>query len=657
MRVASPRRVILGILSLTVAATAASAQEPVDTVQLAPIVITPSRRPAPLSRATEATTVVTGAELRLRNLDGVADALRDVPGAAVVRVGSAGGVTSLFLRGGNSNDVKVLVDGVPLNQSGGAYDFADLSTANVDRIEIVRGPASVVYGADAVSGVVQVVTRRGAGPARGTLTAEAGSFGSTVVDASAGAGTARAGISAGLRRMDGDGTYAFNSHYRNTTGSVRLDAAPDARTDLSLTGRYGDRAYRFPTDGTGAATDSNQVSNGRQLTLGLDAGRRLSPLWEARVALALHTGRDEFDDAPDGPADSTGFAFSSSREAFTARRSVDARVIATPGGAVALIAGATLEGEHERQTSLTTSNFGGGASTEPDSFDQSRVTRAAYLQASAEAAGRVTFDAGLRLDDNSAFGTFVTARGGATLRLGDTRIRATVGNAFKAPTFSEISAASPFEVGNPDLRPERTTSWDAGVEQRLPGGIGTLAATWFDQRFRDLIQYVSAAPGEPTYQNLAAARSHGLELVAALRHGIVGMTAQYSWISTRVTDAGAGDSPVFLAGASLIRRPAHSGRLGLAVEPRPWLRTFANMLVIGRRDDVDFRPFPAERVTLPAVVTVELAAEVDVVRARARSPGVGLRVRVENLFDRRYDAVVGFPGRRRAILAGVRAGL
>ncbi len=650
-------RVTPVILLLALASRPLTAQQPADTVQLAPVVVTPTRRPAPLSRATEATTVVTGAELRLRDLDVVADALRDVPGAAVVRVGSAGGVTSLFLRGGNSNDVKVLVDGVPMNQSGGAFDFADLSTANVDRIEIVRGPASVIYGADAVTGVVQVITRRGDGPARGSLTAEAGSFGSTVIDASGAGGGAHGGVSAGLRRLDTDGTYPFNSHYRNTTGSVRFDGAPDARTDLSLTGRYSDRAYRFPTDGSGAVIDSNQVTKGRQLVLGLDAGRRLSALWQARVALAVHTGRDEFDDAPDGPADTAGFAFASSRDAFTARRSVDARLIATPGHATAIVAGAMLEGEHERQTSLTTSNFGGGAAAEPDSFDRSRVTRAAYLQASAEAAGRVMLDAGLRLDDNSAFGTFVTARGGAALRFGSTRLRATLGNAFKAPTFSEISAASPFEVGNPDLRPERTTSWDAGLEQRVSGGFGTLAATWFDQRFHDLVQYVPAAPGEPTYRNLAAARAHGLELVAALRRGRVGLTAQYSWISTRVTDAGTGDSPVFLADAPLIRRPAHSGRIGLAVGPAPWLRTFANLLVIGRRDDVDFRPFPAERVTLPTVVTLELAAEVDLVRARGRSPGVGLRVRVENLFDRRYETVVGFPGRRRALLAGVRAGL
>jgi vitamin B12 transporter len=635
---------------------AAGAQQPTDTVELAPVVITPTRQPSGLGRVTQATTVITGEELRTRGITFVADALRDIPGAAVVQVGSFGGVTSLFLRGGNSNYVKVLVDGVPVNQAGGAYDFADLTTSNVDRIEIVRGPASVVYGSDAVTGVIQIFTRRG-GAARGSVTTAAGTYGATLVDATAASGGRRVSASGGFQRLDSDGTYRFNSHYRNATVDGRIDVAPDTLTDAAFTARYIDRSYRFPTDGSGAATDSNQVTNGDQVTLGLDAGRRVSRVVQARLALALHAGRDAFDDQPDGPADTTGFAFASTRRSSAWRRSVDARMIVTPRRGLTVAAGAQFEGEHEQQTSSTISDFGFGREVAPDSFDRSRTTGAAYLLAAAALAHGVALDAGARLDDNSAFGTFVTGRGGIAVQLAATKLRVSAGNAFKAPTFSENFASSPFEVGNPALRPERTVSWDAGIEQLLPGRRASVSATWFDQRFQNLIQYTPADPGNPTYANLAAATARGLELAGRVWWGTGSLSAQYTWLRTRVTDAGVGSSPVFLAGSTLIRRPAHSARVGLELRPGSRVRTFADVVVIGRRDDVDFRPFPAERVTLPAVATVELAGDIDLAEARGGHPGLGLRIRIENLLGKDYETIVGFPGRRRSLLVGVRAGL
>src|SRR5881628_2604501 len=140
-----------------------------DTITLKPVVVTATRVPAPRDAVPAAVTVLTGDALRARGIRTVADALRLVPGAAVMQTGSFGGQTSLFLRGGESDYVKVLVDGVPQNTPGGAYDFANLTTDNVERIEVVRGPASVLYGSDAMTGVVQIFTRDGRGPARGTV--------------------------------------------------------------------------------------------------------------------------------------------------------------------------------------------------------------------------------------------------------------------------------------------------------------------------------------------------------------------------------------------------------------------------------------------------------------------------------------------------------
>src|SRR6266566_5509935 len=164
-------------------APALAGQEPTDTVMLTPVVVTATRLPTPADAVPAAVTVLTGEALRSQGIRTVAEALRTVPAAHVVVTDAYGSQTSLFLRGGNSDYVKVLIDGVPQNAPGGAYDFANLTTDNVERIEVVRGPVSVLYGSDAVTGVVQIFTRTGGGQGtpRSTLSVRAGSLGTTDV--------------------------------------------------------------------------------------------------------------------------------------------------------------------------------------------------------------------------------------------------------------------------------------------------------------------------------------------------------------------------------------------------------------------------------------------------------------------------------------------
>src|SRR2546428_980075 len=270
----------LGLASLVPAVVAA--QHPADTVRLEPVVVTATRLPTRAGAVPEAMTVLSGAAPRDAGVTGVFDALREVPGAAVFQTGSFGGQTSLFLRGGQSNYVKVLVDGVPLNQPGGSYDFANLTTDNVDRIEVLRGPASVLYGSDAVTGVVQIFTRRGTGPRQGDLSFQRGTYGTQgfaagVAGASAGRGVT---YSVGASRFASDGMYAFNNRYHNTGFSSLLPATPDTRTDATFSLRYDDNAYRFPTNGAGVPVDRNQFTYGSGPTIGLDLGRRFTPRFE-----------------------------------------------------------------------------------------------------------------------------------------------------------------------------------------------------------------------------------------------------------------------------------------------------------------------------------------------------------------------------------------
>jgi vitamin B12 transporter len=627
------------------------AQNPSDTVRLRDVVVTATRLPTPLAATTAAVTVLSGEELRSHGFATVADALRFVPGVDVVETGPRGGATSLFLRGGESGYVRVLLDGVPLNPPGAAYDFANLTTADVERIEIVRGPASVLYGSDAVSGVVQVFTRRGLGPARWEAGVRGGTFGSRGVDFGVAGGTS--GGAAGTlswSHFATDGIYAFNNRYRHDVASGSASVAPDTRTTVRVAGRYSDDVYHYPTDPSGNVVHHHQYTTGREAVASLDAGRFLTPGVEARLLLGLTEGRGRVDQEPDGPADTLGFYGFQSYDRLN-RRSADARLNLYAARGTVLTAGAALETEAERSHTASQSQFGPSSGA----LVVSRWNRAYYAQAVSDLGGRLALNAGARLEDNRAFGTFLTYRAGLAYRRGGTKLRGALGTAFREPSFFE-NYATGYVIGNPALKPERSTSWDAGLEQALLAGRLSLSATWFAQRFRDLIQYTSTTPvsGGPNYYNVAAANASGLELEARSRPArALEVTARYTYLRTRAADSGF-DGASYALGKRLLRRPTTAASLDAAFGVPGRAGGSVTVQYVGDRDDEDFSVFPGRRVVLPAYLRVDLAGELPLLAPRGARPRVAASVRVENLLDERYEQVLHFPARRRAVSLGLR---
>lgn len=636
-----------------VVAAPLAAQTRADTARLPDLVVTATRAPAPVTALPAATTVLDGDALRARGIRFVTDALREVPGIAIVQNGSYGAVTSLFLRGGESDYVKVLLDGVPLNAPGGSINLANLTTDDLDRIEIVRGPASVLYGADAMSGVVQLFTRRGGGRVHGEVGGRGGSFGTDAFDARLAAGRGAFSASVAGSRFASDGLYDFNSAYRNSVGSLALGWAGANGARATATVRYGDAKAHFPTDFAGVPSDRNQYTTDRGLALGVaatvPAGRAVTLAFSGFASRL----RPEFDDAADTPADTNGYGFAGTRRGTTWRRGGDARLDWRARPSALLSLGVGLEREEEEQTSSTTSNFGTGVFTEDAAFQADRTTRNVFGQFVGQPHERVTVQIGGRLDDNSAFGTFVTGRAGFTLQIAPaTRLWAAAGNAFKAPTFAELFAATAFEVGNPGLDPERSVNLEVGVTQAL--GRASLRVAAFRQRFRDLIQYVGADPGEANYINLGAAESRGVEaVVTAELTPRIGMRVHGTWLRTEVTDTGAVSSPVFRQGEALIRRPELSGGVTLTARVGAPVVS-ATLGYVGERDDVDYASFPAARTTLPSYATVDLAVDAPLRRAGNGLPGIDLTLRGENLFDAGFEQTVGYPGRGRTLFAGGR---
>ncbi len=629
---------------------AARAQQ-TDTVTLRPLVVTATRLPVPADAVSATLTVIRGEELAARGVRTIADALRDVPGVAVVRVGSWGGQTSLFVRGGESDYVKVLVDGVPVNDPGGAVDLAHLTTDAVERIEIVRGPASVLYGSDAVTGVVQVFTRRGAGRPWATLDGARGSAGTGRLGATLAAGAGRWASVVSASRATTDGVYAFNNRYDNRSAVASARFTPTAHTAATLALRWRDAVSHFPTDGAGRAVDVNQATAERGPTAGLEVRHRFGAV-EGQVQVAWHEIDRRYTDEPDGPADTLGVYAYRSRGA-TRRAGLGARLHWRPGRGASsvLTAGLDIERQSLRQTSEAESEFG----LFTDAVDTVRRSTGYAVQVLTGLDRPVAVTLGARLERNERFGAHVTWRSGISWRLtAATRVRLAGGTSFKEPTFVEHYGGA-GTIGNPDLAPERSTSWEAGLEHDVRGGQVRVAVTYFGQRFADLVAYTfaPAPPDSSNYFNVGAARADGLETSLAWTpaRGVAAHVG-YTFLATRVTEPGFDPGPGadLAAGARLLRRPAHAADVRVTWDGARW-RAGVEARYAGRRDDLDFSSFPFARVRLPSYAVVGLTAGVDL--SGPGRPGLALQVRLDNALGAAYQEVYGFRSPGRTMLVGV----
>ncbi len=651
VRIPGALAALSGILLLPAIAPAALRGQS-DTVTLAPVVVTATRVAQPLDAVVAAVTVITAADLEARGIRTVGEALRDVPGAAVVETGSYGGQSALFLRGGEADYVKVLLDGIPLNQPGGAIDFADLTTDNVERIEVVRGPGSVLYGSDAVTGVVQIFTRRGVGSPRATVEGRGGTYGTAEAAVGMAGGGAHAGYAFRVARFTSNGLYRLNNDYRNTTASGRVHVAVGPRTTASVAYNWGDATYHFPTDGTGQPVDANQWSAERGPGASLDVSQRMGEALELRLQGRWRESRVRFSDQADSPDDDGSFE---SRDLMR-RAGAGLALHWRPRLDVVLSGGMDYEDQRQHGRSEFAASFG----TFPDSTNVRRWDVGYYGQALLGSAGPLSGTVGVRLDRNAQFGAYGTVRGGVSYHLdGRTRLRAAAGTGFKEPTFFE-NFAQGFVRGNPGLEPERSRSWEVGLEHTVPGGRVAFSVTYFDQRFRDLIEY-TAAPAPPdsvNYFNVAGARAAGVEarLTARLAADVV-VTVTYDYLDTRVIEGGPDGGPdgLFVAGRPLIRRPGHSITPELAVPLGGRGLVTVGVRWVGSRDDLDFARAPGERrVTLRPYARVNVAAHYDLgVSGPAGSP-LALTARIENLTGDDAWEVAGFRPRGRTVLVGAR---
>ena len=612
---------------------------------LPPVVVTATRTETPQQDVTTSISVITTKDIEAQHAETVLEALRNVPGVDVVQSGSRGTTTSIFIRGSNSDQVLVLIDGVEVNSTTlGAFNFAHLTTDNIDRIEVLRGAGGTLYGSQAIGGVINIITKKGQGPMELSTSAEGGNWSTHREGLALSGGADKLGYSLSVSRLGTNGFHRFNDDYRNLSTAGRLDYKLTndttvkgifhfVKTDLGL--------FNSNNFLPGNPGDPNAREGAEQYLGKLEWEQKIFPGWDYRISGSIFKEHIKDKDDPE-PSSFDG------RERSRFRPQIATAEFQTNYSWEELST-TTFGVEFKRRKASTASTF--------DGFDVGGIDRAIrnmgyYLQEQLRFLdGRLILIPGVRLDDHQTFGTewspsFSTAY---LFKEIGTKLKAGYAQGFKAPTLNELFFPSSDprcqSFGNPNLGPERSWELNAGFEQNFIADRVAIDGTYFHREVKDLISFAPVAQGACPFVpvqaiNLGTARFDGVEwgLKAKILPGLSG-GASYTYLDWDT------------ATGKLARRPRHRGNLNLNyLYERFQVNLGANF--IGRHDDND--SVTAANITKPGYVKFDLAGsyqlpvKIDLVKS------VSLVGKIENLFNKKYEEADGFRARPLNFLIGLR---
>lgn len=625
------------------------------------IAVSATRGEAPVSQLGASVTVFDAADLERRQSPPVADLLAASTGVAVARTGGYGGVTSLFVRGGESSYNKVLLDGIPLNEPGGTFNFGNVTSENLERVEIVRGAQSALFGSDAMASVVQLITRRGRpGSARGDAAIEGGTYGTGRAGVSVAGASGRVDYSAGAAWLTTD-NRAENNAFENTTLSatagIQLGAAASlrgvVRGELGKGGTPGATAFGRPDrdaffrrhDGVGGITFAQNAGAGfsHHATYALSVSRQDSTNLLEDAPYTPRFG------AASAPFEFFDFTYDSHNELRRHYATYQADWRPETTGRF---------GTHQVTTAVDWDGERGTLTDVPaDSATVARRDNVGWTVQHQAMWPRLFVTGSLRVERNDSFGTATVPRFSVALvarqsrgALGETRVKGSAGRGIKEPTIIQSYSPSPSFLGNPDLEPERARSFDAGIEQRLAHDRLKVEATWFDGLFRNIIstRTLSFTPFTSQFFNIGETRARGLELSADAAPGSgVRIRGGYTFMPSRVTRSTSPGSEVFDEGQWLFRRPRHAGYAEAAWAGGPASVSVTGTFV-GRRVDSDFSALDPPINSNVGHATWDVRASYRVSRRLA------LTAAGDNVGDSDYMDPLGYPALGRAIRGGVR---
>src|SRR2546429_1944512 len=621
----------IACFALAIAVSVAHAQEPWPTAspseaEVEQVVVSATRFDIPLDQSPASVSVISAEDLEQKQIERVSDALREVPGLSVVQTGTAGQLTSIFTRGLRSEHTQVLLDGIPINQGlQGAFNFADLTIDDIDRIEVVRGPQSTLYGPRALAGVIQIFTKQGTGAPGAMVAAEGGSYDTFREWGESDGKIGNFDYSVGASRLDTDNARP-NNNYRNTAAITDVGWSPDQQLRIGS-------LFTYSVSDTG---NPNTIFDPRPIDhflterwlIGPHIDWKATDWWDHKFIFSYDHERQLNNPNQDG--------FVGPTRALFERTQIDYQNDLRPTSWLTLTSGffySRVNAGQERPFVLQI--FG----PQPTFVSDHTEETAGFLQATVTPIENLIFVAGGRFDHFNQFGNIWTYRFASSYKIDKTN---TTLHSSVATGFSPPSSQDKIFGNNFGLQPEKDLGWDIGVRQELWSGGGrsvTVGATYFHNDLSNGIGF----NGLFQTLNLGAAETQGLE--AELRaQPIVDLifTASYTYLDAEKTSSADISQP---QGARLPRRPRNEVYISASYLWYKRLRTTAEAKFVNAREELNFGgpSFDIEDYNF-----VNLAVEYEI------NPHLSIFGRIDNLTNENYAEVFGFPALGRAAYGGVK---
>jgi len=595
-----------------------------------PVVVTATTVPTPAEQLGVSLNVITGEDFKTYHYNSVDDAFRNIPGVNVVQQGSYGKVSTLSIRGANASQVLILVDGVRVSSPTlGQTDLSDISPDMIERIEVIRGGQSTLYGADAIGGVVNIITKKGTGPFSAVVENMGGNYDTFSNRVAVNGAYKMVDYSLYGSHFESNGQFTNDNTNTNAAGG-RVGITLPWDSALGVSYRYNKNDVGVPVKGVFPPPqpivpfiNPNAKQQTETTVLSVDARTHPVDWWEARGRFGRYTNNQGFQDPVD-----PGFDFDT-----PFRSQVDTERL-----------------EYELLNSIiigpwSTSTVGFGYRYEHGDnqgvFQASQNVKWFMFEQQFRLFDRLFITGGTRIEDNSVFGTATTGQGSVLFVIKETgtRLRGSAGSGFRAPTFNDLFFP---QFGNPNLLPERSQTWDIGLDQSLWGNRIRLKATYFHTNFTDAITCCVPLPTAPFGGpvNAGSARSRGVE--ASMDVDLLpNLVATFVYTYT--------DTDNFSTGRPLARIPLNSGSAGLTWEPLRGLSVFAQVYAVSRQFDTYGDLYNSGHTRVDAGGTYRLINQFGWLQR------LDLVARAQNILNEAYAEVRGFPALGANFLIGLRA--
>ncbi len=657
-----------------ISVTAAPPSHPTNQAPGNSVVVSETTQPTPTEQSASSVTVITASDIESQQWRTVPDALATVPGLNVVQTGGPGGQTSVFIRGTNSNHVKVLIDGIDVSDPSnpnGSYDFGQLLTGDIERIEILRGPQSGLYGSDAISGVISITTKSGNGPPKATMSLEGGSFGTT---------NERAGVSG----SQGDFNYVFNiqhfqsastpvtpsydlapgeqrnnDFYDNWTLSTKLGAKLSDTLAVNVVGRYTDSTLHFTNDDFVDFFPQSFAEPIQSTQIDHQFAGRAELVWSPSAGFKNFFGVN-YTNSWTWNLDPNADTGLTSPAVLPPMINLGTRVAEDYRGELQVAPGQLLLfGAQDQNETLWTNSSSTIDAFGNETFFVTNAERrndAGWLELQNQLTKQLYLVSNIRFDANEDFGDHVTFRVAPVYIVPqtDTKLHASYGTGFKAPSLEDLYVNFlPFFVANPNLQPEESTGWDVGFEQPLANDRFRFGSTFFRNDIDNLIETVTTAtPFVESLGNINKATAWGFENFAAWQvNSRLNLRADYTYTLALAEDT-PGCTSLPCAGQQLLRRPKNKASLTATWQATDRLSLSSTLLYVGPWWDLGRQEVPPDGsipyVEAPGFVTVNLAANY------ALRDDVTLFARIDNLFNAQYEDPLGFMRPGFGAYAGIR---